>query len=249
MEGRDFDISFGADSAACLVNEAAVRKMNLKAPVVGTKLGDQTIIGVIKDFVFNSPERSLEPLVVFLDENAVNHIFVRIKNDQGWKNTISSLGSAFNKVNPHYPFEFNFVNHDYQKKFKGIQSAVDVISITGTVAILISCLGLFALAAFVAERRSKEISIRKVLGASVTGVWLILSKDFLKPVVYGFLLAAPLAALAMNALLDKMDYRVNLSWWMFAGAGLLVLFIALATVSAQAIKAAISNPVNSLRNE
>jgi ABC-type antimicrobial peptide transport system permease subunit len=249
IEGREFNSAFRADSLSCLVNEAAVRKMQLKSPVVGTKLGDQTIIGVVRDFVYNSPEEHPAPLVVYLDKNAVNNIFIRVKNDQGWRNTITGIESAITTIHPHYPFEFRFVSDDYQNRFTGIQSAADIISFTGSLAILISCLGLFALASYVAERRSKEISIRKVLGASATGVWLILSKDFLKPVLIGFLIATPLAAFVMNVILDKMDYRIQLSWWMFALAGLMVLIIAIFTVGLQAFKAAIANPVNSLRSE
>jgi putative ABC transport system permease protein len=249
IEGREFSAAFGADSLSCLVNETAVRKMQLKSPVVGTKLGNQTIIGVIKDFVYNSPEENPNPLVVYLNQNAVNNIFIRVKNEEGWKQTIAGIESVITTLNPHYPFEFRFISDDYQKRFAGIQSAADMISFTGTLAILISCLGLFALASYVAERRSREISIRKVLGASAAGVWIILSKDFLKPVIIGFLIATPLAAFVMNLILDKLDYRIQLSWWMFAIAGGMVLIIAFFTVGLQALKAAVANPVNSLRSE
>jgi putative ABC transport system permease protein len=249
IEGREFSSAFGADSLACIVNETAVRKMQLKSPVVGTKLGTHTIIGVVKDFVFNSPEENPGPLVVYLNEQAVNNIFIRIRNEESWKQTIAGIESVITTIHPHYPFEFRFVREDYQKRFSGIQAAADMISFTGGLAILISCLGLFALASYVAERRSKEISIRKVLGASAASVWVILSKDFLKPVVIAFLIAVPLSGFAMNMLLDKMDYRIQLSWWMFAFAFVLVLIIAIFTVGFQALKAAVANPVNSLRSE
>ena len=153
------------------------------------------------------------------------------------------------KHNPAYPFEFRFVKEEYQKSFDEIRSAGQLGNVFGGLAIFISCLGLFGLSSFVAERRNKEIGIRKVLGATVASVWFYLSKDFLKPVFLAFVLAAPLAFWAMQQLLLRFEYRIELSWWMFAVAGLAALAVALLTVSYQGVKAALVNPVKSLRSE
>ena len=252
VEGRDFDPQFGGDSMSCLVNETAVKRMGLKAPVVGTVLRHDTtttIIGVIKDFVYNDPFATPMPLVVYLGGNDMSSFFIRLQNNEQWKQNLSQIEAAVKKHNPSYPFECKFVKEEYQKNFDEMRSIGRLANVFGGLAIFISCLGLFGLSAFVAERRQKEIGIRKVLGATVAEVWFHLSQDFLKPVLLAFVLATPLAAFAMHKMLAKLEYRIDLSWWIFAAAGLLAVLIALLTVSFQGIRAALLNPARALRSE
>ncbi|MBP6826327.1 MAG: ABC transporter permease [Saprospiraceae bacterium] len=252
LEGRDFSPEFGGDTLACLLNETAVKRMGLKEPVVGTTIRHDTamtVIGVVEDFIFNDPFSSPAPMVVSLGSGSMSHFFVRFRNDENWRPTLARIEQAVKKNHPSYPFEFRFTKEEYQKNFEGIRSAGQMGNIFGGLAIFISCLGLFGLSAFVAERRKKEIGIRKVLGANVASVWFHLSKDFLQPVLLAFLLSAPLAGLAMQKLLDSFEYRIELAWWIFALAGMLALVIALLTVSFQGVKAALMNPVKSLRSE
>jgi ABC-type antimicrobial peptide transport system permease subunit len=249
LEGRDFSAEFSGDSSVCMMNETALRRMGLKSPVVGTKLGASTVIGVVKDFVFNDAFNAPDPLVVYLGKGNMSHFFIRIENNDRWKQTMAQVEQVVKKQYPDYPFEFSFTKDSYQKKFEGIRSTGYTLSVVGSIAIFISCLGLFGLAAFSAERRLKEIGVRKVFGASVARLWIMLSRDLLKPVGLAFILAAPLAGWLMQMLLSKFDYRIDLSWWMFALAGGATLLVALLTVSYQGMKAALSNPVKSLRSE
>ncbi len=248
-EGRDFSPDFGTDTSACLINEAAAKRMNLKKPVAGTKLGNTTVIGVVRDFVFNNPSASPDPLIVFLGKSSMNHYFVRITNDEKWQDCMSEIEKTFKKINPGFPFEFHFTKEQYQKSFEEIHAVGQMANIFGGMAILISCLGLFGLSAFVAERRGKEMSIRKVLGATAGSLWFALSKDFLKPVVIAFAVAAPAAAWVMHKILQKMDYHIQLSWWMFVMVALAAIFIAVITVSYNGVKTALANPVKRLRTE
>ncbi|GAA0523517.1 ABC transporter permease [Chitinophaga japonensis] len=248
-EGRDFSRAYGADSMTCLLNEAAVREMGLQAPVVGTRVGGKTVIGVVNDFVYNGPMTIPRPMVVWLDNGAISHFFVRFRNDHNWRNTLAQVETVFKEIHPGYPFEFRFIKEEYQRSFEGVNAATSLMVWLGGLAILISCLGLFGLSAFVAERRTKEIGVRKVLGAGVAGIWVMLSGDFLKPVLIAFALATPPAIWVMKKLLYSIEYHTELSWWMFVLAGALAVIIALATVSYQGIKAALVNPVRSLRAE
>ncbi len=248
-EGRDFSAEFGADSLSCLINEAAARRMKLKEPIAGTKLGNNTVIGVVKDFVYNNPSFAVEPMIVYLNTGTMSHFFVRIANNDRWKDCVAQIETAIKKINPNIPFDFNFTKEEYQDNFRQIRSISQMANIFGGMAIIISCLGLFGLSAFLAERRSKELSVRKVLGATVKSIWFTLSKDFLKPVFIALIIAAPLAGLVMQKVLSLMDYRIQLEWWMFVLAGVLAILIALITVSFNGIKAAMANPIKSLRTE
>jgi len=248
-EGRDFSPEYGADTLSCLINQAAAKRMRLKEPIIGTKLGGNVVIGVLQDFIFNHPFSSTEPLIVYLNKGSMNHVFVRIANDGNWKDRLLQIETAVKKIEPNVPFEFQFTNDEYQKNFKEIRSAGQMVNLFGGMAIFISCLGLFGLSAFLAERRSKEVSIRKVLGASVSSLWFSLSKDFLKPVFVALVIAVPLAGSIMQKMLSFMDYHIQLSWWMFVLAGVLAILIAVITVSFNGIKAALANPVKSLRSE
>lgn len=247
--GRDFDPSYGSDTSACLLNETAVRKMGLKEPLIGTKLGNKILIGVVKDFVFNNPNSHPRPMIIYLGTGGMNYFFVRLTNDNNWQKTVGLIESAAKKTNPNYPFELAFMDAEYDKEYRGLRAAAQLTTGTGILAIFISCLGLFGLSAFMAERRRKEIGIRKVFGASMMKIWFSLSRDFMKPILLAFILASPLAAWAMQKLLMDADYHIGLSWWMFALSGLLTILIAFITVSFQGVKAALTNPVKSLRME
>jgi len=252
VEGRDFSPEYGADTFSCILNQSAVRRMGLKEPVVGTKIIQDTaytVVGVVEDFLFNDAFGVVEPLFLSLDHTDMNSFFVRFKNDGNWKNLLQQMEAVHKKINPAYPFSFKFTKEEYQKNFDEIRKMGQMSNVFGGLAILISCLGLFGLSAFVAERRTKEIGIRKVLGASIAQVWISLSQDFIKPVLLACLLAAPLATWAMNKLLLRFDYRIELAWWMYLAAGLTAIFIAILTVSFQGISAANADPVKSLRNE
>jgi len=247
--GRDFSPQYSTDSTtACLINQAAVKKMGLKDPV-GTKLGDRIVIGVIQDFVFNNPAASAKPVLVFLKGGGMGHFFVRLSNNEKWQERMARIEDVIKKHSPGFPFEYHFTNEVYQQTFDEARQLGQMVNVFGGMAIFISCLGLFGLSAFLAERRNKEVSIRKVLGASVGSIWLALSKDFLKPVFIAFILAAPIAGWVMQKMLQKMDYRIELSWWMFALAGVLAVIIATLTVSFHGIKAALANPIKALKAE
>jgi putative ABC transport system permease protein len=251
-EGRDFSPEYGADTAACLINETTVKRLGLKEPVIGQPLGGKPIIGVVKDFVFNNPSGIIAPMAMYLSKGDVGgggHVLVRIANDEQWRQTVAAIGVAVKKLNPDHPFDFSFTKEDYQRRFEEFSSYGLLAAIFGGMAIFISCLGLFGLSAYLAERRSKEMSIRKVFGASVRQVWVLLSADFLRPVLIAFILVVPVALWVMNLWLGNIAYHVSLSWTVFAAAGGIALLIALLTVSFQGIRTAFENPTKRLRNE
>jgi ABC-type antimicrobial peptide transport system permease subunit len=251
-EGRDFDPAFGTDTAACLVNESTAQRLGLREPVLGQKLGGSPIIGVVKNFVFNNPSGIIAPMAIYLYKGAPDgngHFFVRIANNDHWRETIAGIGAVVKKLDPKHGFDYSFTRDDYQQRFDELTSDGVLATIFGGMAIFISCLGLIGLATFVIERRAKEMSIRKVFGASVRQVLLLLSADFLRPVLIAFLLAVPVAAWAIRVWLDNIAYHVGLSWSVFAAAGLLALLIALATVGLQGLKTANANPAKKLRND
>jgi putative ABC transport system permease protein len=251
-EGRDFDPAYGTDTNACLVNQAAVNRLGLHEPVVGQKLGGNTIIGVVHDFVYNNPSGIIAPLCIYLYHGAPGgscHFFVRIANDAHWRRTIADIGAVVRTLDPQHDFDYSFTREDYQQRFEEVNGFGALASIFGGMAIFISCMGLIGLAAFLAERRSREMSIRKVFGASVRQVLLLLSIDFLRPVVIAFLLAVPVGAWAMQVFLDNVAYRISLSWTVFAAGGLITLLIAIATIGLQGFRTATQNPARNLRNE
>jgi putative ABC transport system permease protein len=249
MEGREFSPLYGSDTLSCLVNQATIKKLGLKEPVIGQVLGGKIIIGVYHDFVFNNPSGIIAPIVVYLNTGPLEHFFVRILNNSHWRQTLDQIEHATKMLNPGYPFDFSFTKKNYQKRFEETASEGFLSSLFGGMGIFISCLGLFGLSAFLAERRSKEMSIRKVFGASSAGIWFLLSRDFLKPVFVALLLAIPLSQWFYQSRLSNMAYHTDMSWWMFVLAGLLAVIIALLTVSYQGIRAALENPVTKLRNE
>lgn len=251
-EGRDFDPAFGTDTNACLVNEATVTRLGLHEPVLGQKLGGSTIIGVVRNFVYNNPSGIIAPLCIYLYHGAPYgscHFLVRISNDAHWRQTIANIGAVVKTLDPQHDFDYSFTKEDYQQRFEELDGFGTLASIFGGMAIFISCMGLLGLAAFLAERRSREMSIRKVFGASVRQVLLLLSADFLRPVMIAFLLAVPIAAWALHAFLNNLAWRISLSWTIFAAGGGITLLIAMATVCLQSFRTATENPAKNLRNE
>ena len=249
VAGRNFNPSFGTDTSSCIINEAAIHSLGLKEPVLGELLGGSKVIGVFQNFVYNNPSGIVEPMRLTLNTGGLSHIFVRIKNDNEWRNTLAQIESVAKKINPAFPFDFTFTKDVFNQRFQQADTAGFMATVFGCMAILIACLGLFGLSAFVIERRGREMSIRKVFGASARDVWILLSEDFLKPVFIAILIVIPLSVWVADALLSNVVYRVPLEWWMFALAALSVITIALLTVSVQAIKAAVTNPVKNLRTE
>lgn len=253
-DGRDFSKEF-TDSSSLILNEAAVKLMNLKNPV-GEKIKwgwrgrDYTVVGVVKDMIMSSPFEAPKPAIFWIgDDNTANIVTLKLKAGISLGSALTKVEAVFKNYNPGSPFEYSFVDEEYGKKFL-TETRIGRLSIVFSVlAILISCLGIFGLALYVAEQRTKEIGVRKVLGASVLNVWALLSKEFIVLTVVSFFIASPIAYYFMNNWLDRYEYHTNISWWVFAGTGLGAMLITLFTVSFQAIKAAIANPVKSLRTE
>ena len=258
VAGRDFSRDFASDSNAVLLNKTAVTYMGLKNPI-GTILRDDddkdpapplTVIGVIDDMIMTSPYEPVKQSMYRFDKvGRASYYNLRLNPDQPASKSVATIKAVFRKNFPDLPFEYQFVDQEYATKFSIEERIGKLASVFAVLAILISCLGLFGLASFVAEQRTKEIGIRKVLGASVGSLWGLLSKDFVGLVVIACLLAAPIAWYFLDGWLQKYSYRTELSWWVFAAAGGGALVITLLTVSYQAIRAALMNPVNSLRSE
>jgi len=251
-EGRDFSKEFGSDSASYLLNETAVNKIGFQNPVGQTVVwGNRrgTVIGVLKDFHFNSIHQAIDPLIVRLDEKwSWGTIMVRTKAGKT-EEAIASLQRICKSLNPKFPFTYQFSDQEYDKLYRSEQVVSKLSNLFAFLAIFISCLGLFGLATFSAEQRTKEIGVRKVLGASVAGIVSLLSTNFLKPVAVAMVIAFPVAGYVMNKWLEDFAYKTSIAWWMYALAGILAIGIALLTVSYQSIRAALSNPVKSLRTE
>ena len=255
-EGRDFSRAFSRDSLSIVINEAAVKFMGLKNPVGKTiRWGDDKggkdyiVIGVIKNMLMQSPYKPVIQSFYFLEYGGISWINLKLNPNKSASESIAKIGSIFKKHISSAPFEYKFADEEFAAKFKTEEQIGKLALFFAILAIFISCLGLFGLASFVAEQRIKEIGIRKVLGATVMNLWTLLSKDFVFLVIISVLIATPIAYFFMNNWLQKYDYRTNISWWVFVLSGLGVMTITLLTVSYQAIKAAVANPVKSLRTE
>jgi ABC-type antimicrobial peptide transport system permease subunit len=254
VAGRDLDLkTYTTDSLAVLINESAVKLMGFKDPIgqiIKDDSRDWKVVGVFKDFVLKSPYRNIEPMVI---EGAGawfnNCIHIRLNPAKSTEANLLAAEKIFKKYNPDYPFEYKFIDEQYAAKFKAEQRAGTLAGLFAGLTIFISCLGLFGLAAYMAENRIKEIGVRKVLGATVSDIATLLSKDFLKLVGVSFVIASPLAYWAVHTWLKEYPYRTNIPITAFLLAGLLSMLIAVITVSSQAIKAALANPVKSLRSE
>ncbi|QRQ99789.1 ABC transporter permease [Dyadobacter sandarakinus] len=251
-EGRDFSPDFPTDSLAMVINESAARFMGLKE-AVGTRVqwngAAYTIIGVVHDIITGSPFMPVQPAVFMLREDWASFIHIRLNPALTAADAISKLEPVFKKYNPGSPFEYKFASEEYDRKFRTEERIGQLATTFASLAIFISCLGLFGLASFFAEQRRKEIGIRKVLGASVASLWKMLSKDFLILVTIACLVAMPIAYYVMHDWLQHYTYRITISWWIFAVTIFGAMVITLITVSFQAVKAALLNPVKSLQNE
>lgn len=207
------------------------------------------IVGVIKDMLMQSPYEPVKQTFYFLDYENVNWIVLKLNPNKSATESISKIEAVFKKYIPAAPFDYKFADSEFAAKFAAEERIGKLATFFAALAIFISCLGLFGLASFVAEQRTKEIGIRKVLGASVSNLWRMLSKDFVVLVIISCFIAAPIAWYFMNQWLLKYNYRTDISWWVFIAAGTGAMIITLLTVSFQAVKAALANPVRSLRSE
>lgn len=254
IEGRDFSRDFISDSSAFILNESAVEFIGLKDPVGKVIRWDgnpYTVIGVVKDLLVQSPYTPVRPSVFHLFKNkGFQNVFIlKLNPERSVQETLADVEAVFKKYNPSAPFTATFVDDEFARKFGNEKRVGTLAAFFAVLAVFISCLGLFGLASFVAEQRTKEIGIRKVLGASVTNLWSLLSKDFALLVMLACVIAIPLAWYQLNNWLQGYEYRTTVSWWIFALSGAGALIIALLTVSFQAVKAALMNPVKSLRSE
>ncbi|PUZ27164.1 ABC-type antimicrobial peptide transport system, permease component [Chitinophaga costaii] len=256
VQGRDFDLKkFPTDSLGLIINESALKVMQFKDPIGKTvsDLGvNWHIVGVIKDFIFTSPYEPTRPILICGAKSSFLNfqvILIKLNGNNSMIKNLEKVAAIFKKYNPDYPFNYQFTDQAYAKKFANEQRQGTLAALFAGLTIFISCLGLFGLATYMAENRTKEIGVRKVLGASVAGITALLSMDFVKLVIVSFLLATPLAYWVMHKWLQGYEYRVTLQWWIFAMTCLLSVAIALLTVSYQAIKAAMVNPVQSLGKE
>ncbi len=252
-EGRGFSKAIVTDSAdAFMVNEEAVRQMGIRDPIgkwvsAWDKKGH--IIGILKDYHTASLHEKIKPVIVDVKED-LNFGFILIRTLPGrTKEALTSLESVYSAINPDRPFDFQFADLEYQAMYKSEQLITKLSNVFSVLAILISCLGLLGLAMFSAEQRKKEIGIRKVLGASIANIMGLFSKDILRLIGFSFIVTAPIGWFVMNNWLQGFAYRIDLSWWIFALAGLIAIVIALLTISSQSLKVAYANPAESLKNE
>jgi ABC-type antimicrobial peptide transport system permease subunit len=256
IDGRDFSKEFATDSAGFIINETAAKLTGLKNPVGETlkweteafKGGNFKILGIVKDMVMRSPFESVKPTVFFL-QGYKHFIFAKLNPAIGIHEALEAIEAVFKKLVPAAPFDYKFVDEEYAAKFAAEERIGKLTGFFAILAVLISCLGLFGLASFVAAQRTKEIGVRKVLGASVFSIWRLLSKDFVVLVVLSCCIAIPVAYYYLNNWLQDYEYRTKISWWVFAIAIAGAVLITIITVSFQAIKAALAKPVESLRTE
>lgn len=256
VQGRDFSREFASDTTAVILNESMVKYMGTKNPVgmiiketLFGKTTSYTVVGVVKDMLMQSPYRPVKETVYISDNEKTNNVLMRLNPQMNVNTAIGKIESVFKKYAPNSPFEYDFIDSQYEKKFGDEERISNLAGMFAVLAIFISCLGLFGMASFVAEQRTKEVGVRKVLGASVINLWGLLSKGFVVLVIIALLIASPIAYYFMNNWLQNYQLRIELSWWIFAVAGIGALLITLLTVSFQAIKAAMANPVKSLKTE
>ena len=256
-EGRNFYNHPSADSASIILNEKAVQELGLKKPYLGQRIewDDEsgkphpvTIVGIAKDFHFTTLHEAIKPFGFIAEENNGSTFFVKLRS-KNLNKDISAIQKIWLKYNPDKPFEYTFQDEQLAKQYQSDMKFKSLFSCVTILAVLIACLGLLGLSIFTTEARRKEIGVRKVLGASTGSLFSLLSKDFLLLVVIAFIIAIPVAWLTMNTWLQSYAYRISMSWWLFIMAGLAAMLIALITISFQAIKAAVANPVKSLRTE
>jgi putative ABC transport system permease protein len=251
-EGRDFSKEFSTDSSALILNEASVQFMRLKNPVGETIKWDNqnfTVIGVIKNMIMESPFDPVRPVVYALKNEKLSFVLLKVNPSVNAELALNKIESVFHRYAPASPFDYKFVDENFAKKFSAENRVGKLSSFFSALAIFISCLGLFGMASFMAEQRIKEIGVRKVLGASVFNLWTLLSTDFITLVLISFVIAIPVSWYTMHNWLQNYSYRTSISWWVFIITGIIAVLITMATVSYHIIKAAITNPVKSLRTE
>ncbi|MEO7989665.1 MAG: FtsX-like permease family protein, partial [Chryseolinea sp.] len=253
LEGRDFSEEFKADTASIIVNKAAADIMGLKE-TIGTQVtfwGERkaTIVGIIDNVLMGSPNSQIKPAFIVFEPQWVSALTVRLEKTANTEESLKKVESVFKKLDPAHPFEYAFVDQQYAKKFSTITMINRIANLFTILAIFITSLGLFGLASFTAEQRKKEIGIRKVMGASVSSLVSLIAKEFSWLVIIAFAIAAPLSWWGFSNFLEKYAYRINFPWWVIAFSGLACLTFTLLIVSTQALKAAMSNPTESLRSE
>lgn len=254
--GRDFSRQYATDKNGVIINESAAKITGLENPVgemlrspewMGGK--NYQVLGVVKDMVKESPFKETRPSIIFLSEDDMEWLYIRLKSTVSASEALPNIEKVFKTLIPSAPFDYKFADEEYDAKFRAEERIGKLAAVFTSLAIVISCLGLFGLASYTAEQRTKEIGIRKVLGASVSNIWTLLSKDFVTLVILSCLIATPIAWYFLSGWLENYEYRTSISPWIFVGAGLAALLITLLTVSYQAIKAALANPVKSLRDQ
>jgi ABC-type antimicrobial peptide transport system permease subunit len=251
-EGRDFSRNFTTDSGALILNESAAKLTAMKNPVgqlIKWNDKERPVLAVVKDMVMESPYEPVKPTIFFLEYGWSSVITMRVKPTVAIRDALTKIEPVFKRFNPGSPFEYKFTDEQYAEKFENEQRIGNLATFFAILAIFISCLGLFGLASFVAEQRTKEIGVRKVLGASVFNLWQMLSKDFFALVIISCCVAIPIAWYFLHQWLQQYEYRTPVSWWVFVVAAGGALTITILTVSFQAIKAALANPIKSLRTE
>ena len=261
VAGRDFSKEIQSDISSYIINETAVKELGLGTPQNALEknlswptwrkpdsLKTGQIIGVVKDFHFKSLHERVEPAVLHIYPPAYSKVAVKVTG-AAIEASLADVKKLWARFSPDYPIEYTFLDESFAKMYKAEDKLKTLLSLFTAITIFVACLGLMGLAAYAAERRKKEIGIRKVLGATVQGVAVLLSKDFIKLVLISILLASPVAWYVMNQWLKNFSYRIDITWWMFAAAGVLAVLLALLTVSSHAIRAALTNPVKNLRAE
>ncbi len=252
VEGRDFSDAFGADTANVVLNESAVKAMGLKPPYIGQPFetwgNPGQIIGVVKDFNFQTLKYKIEPLILVNSSPHTYTLYVRL-DGQNTPETLRNIEQVCKKYSPLFPFDYAFADEAYHRLYQSEQVLAELASVFTFLAIFISCLGLFGLSAFTAERRTREIGIRKVLGATTGSIVGLLSKDFLSLVLLALLLASPLAWFFMEKWLQDFAYRIDIRWTVFVLTAVLSILVAGFTVAFQSVRAALANPVESLRSQ
>ncbi|HPH45879.1 MAG TPA: ABC transporter permease, partial [Chryseolinea sp.] len=252
LEGRDFSEDFMSDSSAMILNKAAVEAIGVENPIgLQIKLWSATwtVVGVYDDVIMASPFKDVQPGFYLLNPDWAEVVTIRLDKTSDLKNTLAQTEGIFKRLNPSFPFEYQFVDDQFAKKFSSITLIGTLASIFAFLAIFITCLGMFGLATFTAEQRTKEIGIRKVMGASSLSIVALLSKDFTRLVFVGFAFGAPMAWWVLNSYLDRFTYRITISWMVILITGAITLLLTLLIVSSQALRAAATNPSKSLRSE
>ena len=252
MKDETFSEDFKSDTLAIIVNKAAVDIMQLPDPI-GTELdlwgGKRKLIGIVDNVLMGSPFQAVKPMMVVLHPEWASAVTVRLRKTHDLPSAIKKVEEVFAKFNPAYPFEYSFADVEFRKKFTTINMTGKLANLFALLAIVITGLGLFGLAAYTAEQRTKEIGIRKVLGASVTSLVTLMSGDFSRLVLLAFVISGPFSWWLLDMYLERYPVRIDIPWWVFPLTGLIALVFALVIVITQALRAAYANPVRSLRTE